>query len=194
MKKLQFDYWPILRSDDGTNPLILEGQLQDLLLTHWNNKECWPTIELSKEGYENGSVFRKCDIEFDKKHNILNLLNKQTWLKTNETVDIPATIEISEVEQDTWRIDFAYNWANIVKDELHYFNDKFGIGTEKFHFKVNGEAWIANQEIKSGELYKVSNSIKWKATTPLMFEIEEFGWSNQSELTRFIQGVRWTIK
>ena len=74
------------------------------------------------------------------------------------------------------------------------FNDKFGIGTEKFHFKVNGEAWIANQEIKSGELYKVSNTIKWKATTPLMFEIEEFGWSNQSELTRFIQGVRWTIK
>jgi hypothetical protein len=28
----------------------------------------------------------------------------------------------------------------------------------------------------------------------LMFEIEEFGWSNQSELTRFIQGVRWTVK
>ena len=34
MKQLQFDYWPILRSDDGTNPLILEGQLEDLLLTH----------------------------------------------------------------------------------------------------------------------------------------------------------------
>ena len=75
-----------------------------------------------------------------------------------------------------------------------YFNDKFGIGTEKFHFKVNGEAWIANQEIKAGELYKVSSTILWKATTPLMFEIEEFGWSNQSELTRFIQGVRWTVK
>ena len=59
---------------------------------------------------------------------------------------------------------------------------------------MNGEAWIANQEMKSGEFYKVSNTIKWKATTPLMFEIEEFGWSNQSELTRFIQGVRWTIK
>ena len=68
MKKLQFDYWPILRSDDGTNPLILEGQLQDLLLTHWNNKECWPTIELSKEGYEKGSVFRSCDIDFDNKY------------------------------------------------------------------------------------------------------------------------------
>ncbi len=49
-------------------------------------------------------------------------------------------------------------------------------------------------DCQSGELYKVSNIIKWKATTPLMFEIEEFGWSNQSELTRFIQGVRWTIK
>ena len=194
MKQLQFDYWPILRSDDGTNPFVLKGQLEDLMFTHWNNKECWPTIELSKEGYVNGSVFRKCYIEFDSKHNILNLLNKQTWLKTNETVDIPATIEISEVEQDTWRIDFAYDWTNIVNDELNYFNDKFGIGTEKFHFKVNGEALIANQEIKSGELYKASNTFKWKTTTPLMFEIEEFGWSNQSELTRFIQGVRWTIK
>ena len=164
------------------------------MFTHWNNKECWPTIELSKEGYVYGSVFRKCYIEFDNKHNILNLLNKQIWSKTNETVDIPASIELSEVEQDTWRIDFAYDWTNIVNDELNYFNDKFGIGTEKFHFKVNGEALIANQEIKSGELYKASNTFKWKTTTPLMFEIEEFGWSNQSELTRFIQGVRWTIK
>ena len=194
MKQLQFDYWPILRSDDGTNPFVLKGQLEDLMFTHWNNKECWPTIELSKEGYVNGSVFRKCYIEFDNKHNILNLLNKQIWSKTNETVDIPASIELSEVEQDTWRIDFAYDWTNIVNGELNYFNDKFGIGTEKFHFKVNGEALIANQEIKSGELYKASNTFKWKTTTPLMFEIEEFGWSNQSELTRFIQGVRWTIK
>ena len=194
MKQLQFDYWPILRSDDGTNPFVLKSQLEDLMFTHWNNKECWPTIELSKEGYVNGSVFRKCYIEFDNKHNILNLLNRQIWSKTNETVDIPATIELNEVEQDTWRIDFAYDWTNIVNDELNYFNDKFGIGTEKFHFKVNGEALIANQEIKSGELYKASNTFKWKTTTPLMFEIEEFGWSNQSELTRFIQGVRWTIK
>ena len=139
-------------------------------------------------------MFRSCDIDFDNKYNIINLLNKQTWLKTNETVDIPATIEMSSVEEDKWRIDFTYNWSNVVKDELHYFNDKFGIGTEKFHFKVNGEAWIANQEIKAGELYKVSSTILWKATTPLMFEIEEFGWSNQSELTRFIQGVRWTVK
>ena len=194
MKQLQFDYWPILRSDDGTNPFVLKGQLEDLMFTHWNNKECWPTIELSKEGYVNGSVFRKCYIEFDNKHNILNLLNRQIWSKTNETVDIPATIELNEVEQDTWRIDFAYDWTNIVNDDLNYFNDKFGIGTEKFHFNVNGEALIANQEIKSGELYKASNTFKWKTTTPLMFEIEEFGWSNQSELTRFIQGVRWTIK
>ena len=70
MKQLQFDYWPILRSDDGTNPLILEGQLEDLLLTHWNDKECWPTIELSKEGYEKGSVFRSCDIDFNNKYNL----------------------------------------------------------------------------------------------------------------------------
>ena len=77
MKQLQFDYWPILRSDDGTNPFVLKGQLEDLMFTHWNNKECWPTIELSKEGYVNGSVFRKCYIEFDSKHNILNLLTKQ---------------------------------------------------------------------------------------------------------------------
>ena len=65
-----------------------------------------------------------------------------------------------------------------MKDELHYSNDKFGIGTEKFSLKVNGEAWIAQSRNKQENCTKYSNTIKWKATTSLMFEIEEFGWSN----------------
>ena len=74
IKQLQFDYWPIHRSDDVKNPLIEEGSLQDLLSTYWNDVECWPTIELSKEQMDKGSIQRTADIEI-KESNILNLIN-----------------------------------------------------------------------------------------------------------------------
>ena len=44
-------------------------------------------------------------------------LDNLTELVNPERV-IPATIEISAIEDDKWRIDFSYNWSNVVKDEL----------------------------------------------------------------------------
>ena len=89
IKQLQFDYWPIHRSDDVKNPLIEEGSLQDLLSTYWNDVECWPTIELSKEQMDKGSIQRTADIEI-KESNILNLINTQRWVQDEEQIELSA--------------------------------------------------------------------------------------------------------
>ena len=51
-KKLQFDYFPVMRSSYVANELVAEGKLQDQLILQWNNSVLFDTIELSKETAE----------------------------------------------------------------------------------------------------------------------------------------------
>jgi len=83
---------------------------------------------------------------------------------------------------------------NVLKTELNDLNNKFLIGSEKFHFKIDGEALLVNQTVVAEKIYKASHEFAWQANTPILLEIEEFGHGVSSELHRFIQGVRFTIK
>jgi hypothetical protein len=187
---LQFDYYPVLRSDDEVNSSIASNDLRDVMDTYWNDEECWSTLELSKEQMEKGSITRTANINI-KEHNILKIAGKQIW--KDKFIKQTATIELSKVSDDEWKIIFT-NLIDAPTNEFNYFNNKFGIGCEKFHFKLNGEALIVNQEIKAEELYKVTNTFKWKGNTPLLFEMEEYGYAEENVFARFIQCVRWTIK
>lgn len=192
---LNFDYWPILRADAVQNQLVKSGDLQDTLTVLFNNYLLWPEIELSKEGIALGTVKRSSEIEIMlEEMNTLKLINRQTWIPTKESLDVTATVCFVAVKENTWKINFTYDFTDIPKTNLETFNNKFGIGCEKFHFKVNGEALLVNQLITAGKIYQVSYEFPWEANTPILMEIEEFGHGVQSELKRFIQGVRFTIK
>lgn len=188
--QLQFDYWPILRSMNKIKPELLDGTLQDLIDTYWNDEECWPTVELSKEQIEKGSITRITDISI-KEQNRIALTGKQIF-ETDKFIKQTAAIDIVKVSSDEWQINYNMMFDHS-HDELSFFDDKFGIGNESFHFKLNGEALIVNEVIKANKPYKAEKTIKWEGNTPLMFEMEEYGYGN-NPLNRFIQGVRWTIK
>jgi hypothetical protein len=161
----------------------------------FNNCLLWPEIELSKEGIALGTVKRSSKIEIMlEEMNTLKLINRQTWIPTKESLDVTATVCFVAVKENTWKINFTYDFTDIPKTNLETFNNKFGIGCEKFHFKVNGEALLVNQLITAGKIYQTSYEFPWEANTPILMEIEEFGHGVQSELKRFIQGVRFTIK
>ena len=192
---LHFDYWPILRADAVQNQLVQSGDLQDTLSVMFNNCLLWPEIELSKEGIALGTVKRSSEIEIMlEEMNTLKLINRQTWIPTKESLDVTATVCFVAVKENTWKINFTYDFTDIPKTNLETFNNKFGIGCEKFHFKVNGEALLVNQLITAGKIYQTSYEFPWEANTPILMEIEEFGHGVQSKLKRFIQGVRFTIK
>lgn len=191
----QFDYWPIMRTDAGDNQAIKSGDLQDTLMVIYNEQLLWPQIELSKEGMILGNVTRNADINiFFNKKNTFKFLNRQTWIPSGDNIDVFAIIDLTCVKTDIWKIDFEYNFINVLKTELDNFNNKFLIGCEKFHFKVNGEALLVNETVSAGKIYKASHEFAWQATTTILLEIEEFGYGVSSELHRFIQGVRFTIK
>ena len=191
IKQLQFDYWPIHRSDDVKNPLIEEGSLQDLLSTYWNDVECWPTIELSKEQMDKGSIQRTADIEI-KENNILNLINTQRWVQDEEQIELSALMQLQS-SNGKWKINFTLDVGDVPENDLNSFNDKFGIGCEKFHFKFNNEKLIVDQEIKAGQLYRATKVFEWNNNTPLVFEIEEYGYGSTNKNSTFTQGVKWTI-
>lgn len=191
----QFDYWPIMRSHNGNNQAVKSGDLKDTLMVIYNEELLWPEIELSKEGMELGAIIRNADIDiFFNKKNQFKFLNRQTWIPSGKNIDVFAVIDLTCIKKDIWKIDFQYNFMNVLKNELDDFNNKFLIGCEKFHFKINGEALLVNETVSAEKIYEASHEFAWQANTPILLEIEEFGHGVLSELQRFIQGVRFTIK
>ena len=138
IKQLQFDYWPIHRSDDIKNPLIEEGSLQDLLSTYWNDVECWPTIELSKEQMDKGSVQRTADIEI-KENNILNLINTQRWVQDEEQIELSYLMQLQS-SNGKWKINFTLDVGDVPENDLNSFyswsdavnniNNSYGSGSQ----------------------------------------------------------------
>ena len=102
-------------------------------------------------------MFRSCDIDFDNKYNTPNLLNKQTWLKTNETVDIDP-IEMKPLKRTNGVLILRTIGPNVVKNELHYSIDKFGIGTEKFSLQSKRRSMDIIQEIKQANFIKFKHN------------------------------------
>ena len=190
-KKLQFDYFPVMRSSYVPNELIAEGKLQDQLILQWNNSVLFDTIELSKETAEKKSISRSAEIVLQKNNNTLVLQNKQSW-HDDKQIELTAQIELIYKDVDWWTCKFTYNLSLCDAQSLQSFNDKFGISQEYFHFKLNGETLIHNQNVQAGTTLSAEKEFYWQGVNPIMFEIEEYGHGSSMD-SRFIQIVRFTV-
>ena len=146
----------------------------------------------AQEQMDKGSVQRTADIEI-KENNILNLINTQRWVQDEEQIELSYLMQLQS-SNGKWKINFTLDVGDVPENDLNSFNDKFGIGCEKFHFKLNDEKLIVDQEIKGGQLYRATKVFEWNNNTPLVLEIEEYGYSSTNKNSTFTQGVRWTIK
>lgn len=190
-KKLQFDYFPVMRSSYVANELVAEGKLQDQLILQWNNSVLFNTIELSKETAEKKSISRSAEIVLQKNNNTLMLQNKQSW-HDDKQIELTAQIELIYKDVDWWTCKFTYNLSLCDAQSLQSFNDKFGISQEYFHFKLNGETLIHNQNVQAGTTLSAEKEFYWQGVNPIMFEIEEYGHGSSMD-SRFIQIVRFTV-
>jgi hypothetical protein len=190
-KKLQFDYFPVMRSSYVANELVAEGKLQDQLILQWNNSVLFDTIELSKETAEKKSISRSVEIVLQKNNNTLVLQNKQSW-HDDKQIELTAQIELIYKDVDWWTCKFTYNLSLCDAQSLQSFNDKFGISQEYFHFKLNGETLIHNQNVQAGTTLSAEKEFYWQGVNPIMFEIEEYGHGSSMD-SRFIQIVRFTV-
>ena len=190
-KTLQFDYFPVMRSSYVANELVSEGKLQDQLILQWNNSVLFDTIELSKETAEKKSISRSAEIVLQKNNNTLMLQNKQSW-HDNKQIELTAQIELIYKDVDWWTCKFTYNLSLCDAQSLQSFNDKFGISQEYFHFKLNGETLIRNQNVQAGTTLSAEKEFYWQGVNPIMFEIEEYGHGSSMD-SRFIQIVRFTV-
>ena len=190
-KKLQFDYFPVMRSSYVANELVAEGKLQDQLILQWNNSVLFDTIELSKETAEKKSISRSTEIVLQKNNNTLVLQNKQSW-HDDKQIELTAQIELIYKDVDWWICKFTYNLSLCDAQSLQSFNDKFGISQEYFHFKLNGETLIHNQNVQAGTTLSAEKEFYWQGVNPIMFEIEEYGHGSSMD-SRFIQIVRFTV-
>jgi hypothetical protein len=190
-KKLQFDYFPVMRSSYVANELVAEGKLQDQLILQWNNSVLFDTIELSKETAEKKSISRSTEIVLQKNNNTLVLQNKQSW-HDDKQIELTAQIELIYKNVDRWTCKFTYNLSLCDAQSLQSFNDKFGISQEYFHFKLNGETLIHNQNVQAGTTLSAEKEFYWQGVNPIMFEIEEYGHGSSMD-SRFIQIVRFTV-
>jgi hypothetical protein len=190
-KKLQFDYFPVMRSSYVANELVAEGKLQDQLILQWNNSVLFDTIELSKETAEKKSISRSTEIVLQKNNNTLVLQNKQSW-HDDKQIELTAQIELIYKDVDWWSCKFTYNLSLCDAQSLQSFNDKFGISQEYFHFKLNGETLIHNQNVQAGTTLSAEKEFFWQGVNPIMFEIEEYGHGSSMD-SRFIQIVRFTV-
>jgi hypothetical protein len=190
-KKLQFDYFPVMRSSYVANELVAEGKLQDQLILQWNNSVLFDTIELSKETAEKKSISRSAEIVLQKNNNTLMLQNKQSW-HDDKQIELTAQIELIYKDVDWWTCKFTYNLSLCDAQSLQSFNDKFGISQEYFHFKLNSETLIHNQNVQAGTTLSAEKEFFWQGVNPIMFEIEEYGHGSSID-SRFIQIVRFTV-
>jgi hypothetical protein len=190
-KKLQFDYFPVMRSSYVANELVAAGKLQDQLILQWNNSVLFDTIELSKETAEKKSISRSAEIVLQKNNNTLVLQNKQSW-HDDKQIELTAQIELIYKDVDWWTCKFTYNLSLCDAQSLQSFNDKFGISQEYFHFKLNGETLIHNQNVQAGTTLSAEKEFYWQGVNPIMFEIEEYGHGSSMD-SRFIQIVRFTV-
>ena len=190
-KKLQFDYFPVMRSSYVANELVAAGKLQDQLILQWNNSVLFDTIELSKETAEKKSISRSAEIVLQKNNNTLVLQNKQSW-HDDKHIELTAQIELIYKDVDWWTCKFTYNLSLCDAQSLQSFNDKFGISQEYFHFKLNGETLIHNQNVQAGTTLSAEKEFYWQGVNPIMFEIEEYGHGSSMD-SRFIQIVRFTV-
>ena len=190
-KTLQFDYFPVMRSSYVANELVAEGKLQDQLILQWNNSVLFDTIELSKETAEKKSISRSTEIVLQKNNNTLVLQNKQSW-HDDKQIELTAQIELIYKNVDRWTCKFTYNLSLCDAQSLQSFNDKFGISQEYFHFKLNGETLIHNQNVQAGTTLSAEKEFFWQGVNPIMFEIEEYGHGSSMD-SRFIQIVRFTV-
>jgi hypothetical protein len=190
-KKLQFDYFPVMRASYVANELVAEGKLQDQLILQWNNSVLFDTIELSKETAEKKSISRSAEIVLQKNNNTLVLQNKQSW-HDDKQIELTAQIELIYKDVDRWTCKFTYNLSLCDAQSLQSFNDKFGISQEYFHFKLNGETLIHNQNVQAGTTLSAEKEFYWQGVNPIMFEIEEYGHGSSMD-SRFIQIVRFTV-
>jgi hypothetical protein len=190
-KTLQFDYFPVMRSSYVANELVAEGKLQDQLILQWNNSVLFDTIELSKETAEKKSISRSAEIVLQKNNNTLVLQNKQSW-HDDKQIELTAQIELIYKDVDWWTCKFTYNLSLCDAQSLQSFNDKFGISQEYFHFKLNGETLIHNQNVQAGTTLSAEKEFYWQRVNPIMFEIEEYGHGSSMD-SRFIQIVRFTV-
>jgi hypothetical protein len=190
-KKLQFNYFPVMRSSYVANELVAEGKLQDQLILQWNNSVLFDTIELSKETAEKKSISRSAEIVLQKNNNTLMLQNKQSW-HDDKQIELTAQIELIYKDVDWWTCKFTYNLSLCDAQSLQSFNDKFGISQEYFHFKLNGETLIHNQNVQAGTTLSAEKEFYWQGVNPIMFEIEEYGHGSSMD-SRFIQIVRFTV-
>ena len=216
-KTLQFDYFPVMRSSYVANELVAEGKLQDQLILQWNNSVLFDTIELSKEtakyynlnnifsllmsffsrglrlafAIEKKSISRNAEIVLQKNNNTLVLQNKQSW-HDDKQIELTAQIELIYKDVDRWLCKFTYNLSLCDAQSLQSFNDKFGISQEYFHFKLNGETLIHNQNVQAGTTLSAEKEFYWQGVNPIMFEIEEYGHGSSMD-SRFIQIVRFTV-
>ena len=190
-KKLQFDYFPVMRSSYVANELVAAGKLQDQLILQWNNSVLFDTIELSKETAEKKSISRSAEIVLQKNNNTLVLQNKQSW-HDDKQIELTAQIELIYKDVDWWTCKFTYNLSLCDAQSLQSFNDKFGISQEYFHFKLNGKTLIHNQNVQAGTTLSAEKEFYWQGVNPIMFEIEEYGHGSSMD-SRFIQIVRFTV-
>ena len=190
-KKLQFDYFPVMRSSYVANELVAAGKLQDQLILQWNNSVLFDTIELSKETAEKKSISRSAEIVLQKNNNTVVLQNKQSW-HDDKQIELTAQIELIYKDVDWWTCKFTYNLSLCDAQSLQSFNDKFGISQEYFHFKLNGETLIHNQNVQAGTTLSAEKEFYWQGVNPIMFEIEEYGHGSSMD-SRFIQIVRFTV-
>lgn len=191
-KTLQFDYFPLLRSNYDANEFVSKGVLKDELNIYWNNDNIFKDIQSSKETAENGFIKRTVGIDIhDKDENILILDNTQTW-REQDSIKLNAQINLKHNGNNSWILQFLYNLTTTNNSDYKNFNEKFGINNEMFHFKLNGEALISNEEVKGGKRIFAEKEFYWRGEHPIMFELEEYG-TGMDEDSRFIQIVRFTI-
>jgi len=188
-KTLKFDYFPLLRSNYDANELVTNGLLVDQLNVHWNDNNIFKDIQSSKETAEKGSINRIVDIEV-KDVNKMLLQNKQVW--NEDSIELKAEIDLISKGNDIWNLKFVYNLTTCADQDYEDFNKKFGINDELFHFKLNGEALIYNEEIRGGKNMTAQKDFYWRGKNPILFELEEYGTGIDKD-SRFIQIVRFTI-
>lgn len=190
-KTLQFDYFPLLRSNYSVNSLVHEGVLQDELNIYWNDVNIFKNIQSSKETAEKGFIKRQIDIDFNDGDNLLLLDNTQTW-QALDSIKLNAQINLKRGHNDIWNMKFLYNLTTTDNDAYQSFNNKFDISNEMFHFKLNGEALLFNEEVQGGRKIFAEKDFYWKGKNPILFELEEYGTGIEAD-SRFIQIVRFTI-
>lgn len=182
--KLQFDYYPVMRYTYGANILKTSGELSDKITLKWNDIILHDKIDLEK------NIRNISEIKLQNKNTLL-LENKQSWVN-DKFIELILQINLNNKKDDLWVCDFKYNLTLCNEQSLNFFNEKFDVGKEHFHFKLNGEILLHNQTVEAGNTYNVKKEFVWQGKNPIVFELEEYG--NAGEIDqRFIQIVRFTI-